>query len=785
MSDMKSIFSADPKSTFALLSQPGLGFYVPAYQRPYSWGKDNTLRLVDDVVRGVAMMHPAGDAITFLGTMILIHDIKYQTVEPQVKGELPTRVMLVIDGQQRITTLLLLNAALHGELSARIAVLSRKSAEKDFGLEWIRQRAIQTRAELAMTLYQDMNYGEEEYRFYPRVIRAYDDSWSRRKTEVRYQSAVAQFLHNYGVHARQNESKIEGKQFQPNFSDISGAHKSLVDNWKAIRSQLRVLAVGELEDMPEPYEIGQLSEEAMFQQPLPDEVLSLAKGNGANEPKTKETGRELLRLVLFARYLLERAAVTEVVAKDDNYAFDIFEALNTSGEPLTAYDTFKPRVIKAEGQACYEKSPSYETMSVVERYLDQYKKAPDKHDATSRLLIPFALAENGKRLSKRLNVQRRYLKDEYEKLASKDGAKEASKEAQRLFVRHLSYTADFLSSAWPDDSECNATLPELGELGEQERQLTTTCLEVLRSAKHAVTIGPLLRFYAAVRLASGSERRQAVQDLAAAIRCVTAFLALWRGPKTTTSNIDQQYRALMTKGFGDVGPFSRRPADKPTATTEQPRAERLCKALRNALRSEVQSRDEWVRKTADQPLYESGTVAKLILFAATHNSYPDPEGGGLIAAGKEGTLNLFAAERWNDLTIEHIAPNRKSEGWDAKLYDQDLKDRLGNLTLLPLRENSSMGTKPWPHKRLLYGILSTPSQDALTKKMAEAEVVGLKVAASTSELISSARLHPQLESLAAVTSDWSSELIERRSKRIAELAWDQLAPWMGIDGTAV
>ena len=782
MIDMRTIFSAEPKSTFALLSPPGLGFYVPAYQRPYSWGKENTLQLVDDVVRGVGMMRKGGEAITFLGTMILIQDIKYNTVEPQVKGELPTRVMLVIDGQQRIATLLLLNAVLHSEINSRIVAITKKEKDKnkdkdrdkdkDFGLEWIRQRALQTRADLAMTLFLDMNYGEGEYRYYPRTIRAYDDSWSRRATEVRYQSPVAHILHDYGIHARS-----EAKTFQPQFGDASGGHKTLAENWKAIRSRLRELADGKSEDMPEPYDMGAASEEAMFQQALPQEVVALARENDAE--KGRATGRELLRLVLFARYLLERAAVTEVVAKDDDYAFDIFEALNTSGEPLTAFDTFKPRVIKAETQPKYESSPSFQTMGVIEQYLEQYKRASDKHDATSRLLIPFAMAETGTRLSKRLSEQRRYLKDEY------DGFDDNIEE-RRAFVQHLAYGAEFLQRAWPEDAEKHASLPEFEELDDSERRETLACLEILRSAKHTITIAPLARLYAHVKMADPTARKDAVEELAAAIRAVTAFLGIWRGPKTGTSNIDQQYRTLMTKGIGGVHAFARRPSDVPA---DIPTADKLRTALRHALRDpahvNVQTKSEWVRRTADQPLYEAGTVAKLLLFAATHDSVSDPSGGGLIMAASKGTLDLFSIEKWRELTLEHIAPQKKGVAWESKLYDMDHSNRLGNLTLLPEPENSSVSNRSWTEKKLWYSAFSTPELGALNVVLEEAKELGLEIGKATEALLNDARVHPQLTALASLAAEWTRELVDQRSIRLAELAWDKLAPWLGITGEII
>ena len=46
---------------------------------------------------------------------------------------------------------------------------------------------------------------------------------------------------------------------------------------------------------------------------------------------------------------MNRVQVVVVSASKEEYAFDMFESLNTTGEPLTAFETFRPRVIEIEG----------------------------------------------------------------------------------------------------------------------------------------------------------------------------------------------------------------------------------------------------------------------------------------------------------------------------------------------------------------------------------------------------------------------------------------------------
>jgi hypothetical protein len=71
-------------------------FRIPDYQRPYSWGEEQALQLIDDLVD--ALDRP-GDEPYFLGSIVL------------VEGGAPSEFD-VIDGQQRLTTLTILLAVL-------------------------------------------------------------------------------------------------------------------------------------------------------------------------------------------------------------------------------------------------------------------------------------------------------------------------------------------------------------------------------------------------------------------------------------------------------------------------------------------------------------------------------------------------------------------------------------------------------------------------------------------------------------------------------------------------
>ena len=81
-------------------------FSIPLYQRPYSWTDENTRELLLDLLNAVPVRGEEGNADPyFLGSIVLI------------KGDRPDSE--IIDGQQRLTTLTMLLAALRHTLSAK------------------------------------------------------------------------------------------------------------------------------------------------------------------------------------------------------------------------------------------------------------------------------------------------------------------------------------------------------------------------------------------------------------------------------------------------------------------------------------------------------------------------------------------------------------------------------------------------------------------------------------------------------------------------------------------
>jgi uncharacterized protein with ParB-like and HNH nuclease domain len=91
MSDSK--YQVTTQTIETLLSAPSLVFEIPVFQRPYSWGKDEINRLIDDV-----FSTPEEDLPYFLGSIVLAS---------QNQESKDSRIA-ILDGQQRLITVSLL-----------------------------------------------------------------------------------------------------------------------------------------------------------------------------------------------------------------------------------------------------------------------------------------------------------------------------------------------------------------------------------------------------------------------------------------------------------------------------------------------------------------------------------------------------------------------------------------------------------------------------------------------------------------------------------------------------
>jgi hypothetical protein len=489
-----------------------------------------------------------------------------------------------------------------------------------------------------------------------------------------------------------------------------------------------------------------------------------------SEIRNKDEAHRLLRIVLFSSYFTQNVALTRVKAEEEKYAFDIFDALNTTGEPLTAIETFKPRVIQFEdshsGQ--YIGSPSYESFEVIESYTDRFEDPGKRQGATKDLIISFSLYVAGEKRSKHLNEQRRFLRSAFDQLPSEDPV------PKRRFIRGLADVAQYSLEYW-EDGGIQAKSAFESEFA--------VCLKYLKDLKTSLTIPVLARYF------KDGERRGNLEDFYSATHALTAFVFLRRAATGNTKGIDSDLRRLMSKGppgNASKGLPLRTGLD---ATNELPSVDEFKVYLRRYLaqpRIGVEDKETWLKHMSSQPLGDkSKPTCRFMLLAAAHNARPDPNNPGLLtrknvrASHELKYLDYGSWVRSDLKTVEHIAPDSNpGSGWDKRIYQQPfLKHTVGNLVLLPSEENSSVGNAAWKKKKTFYQAFAATKKDEVERRISQAKQAGLQFKKTTEKRIREGAHLPIVDTVSLV-DEWTRDVIEARSRNLGSLAWDRVASWL-------
>ena len=779
MLNIGQIFSAESQSIYDFLTIEGQGCYVPAYQRGYSWDSQNVERLLEDATLGLERLVEDKTSVRFLGSIIAVQGNSLVAAPPPLDRELPRHVLTIIDGQQRLCTIIVLNVLLHDRLSRLVAAL--ESSEED-GVVAICADARDFLDDLLKSFQFEPRRAPGLNRIYPRLIRAMDDQWARTADHAHYTSPIARFVWKYIEHINlevdedgEEEAAEEAFEYAATGADgrVLPGHETLLGVIDFLRTQIDQLAAAEHATLSIPpldviVDAGSTVMAELWPHRIPASVGTYLEDG--EEDEGYEDATHALRLLALARYVNFRMAATIIDATEEDYAFDMFEALNTTGQPLTAFETFKPKVIEAEGIAAYPLSPSREAVDAVQDYLDRFKKADDRQTATSTLLIPFALSENGHKLEKHLSHQRRYLRDQF--------AAVGNRSAKRAFVKNMATTATFVGAAWRPPAK---TDPRLLPDGAPNDAVADFCFAALRDLRHEIVLAPLTRFYAAYETALPAQKATAAADFYGAVKAITAFSMIWRASKGGTANIDGVYRDIMSRGVAAIPALCRRPNG---AAGAAPILENLKSALVSKLNDAGLDQATWVRDASQAAIYKTGqSVTRFLLLTASHDAVADEAAPGLIEKGRRGVLNLLTREKWDDddmLTVEHVAPNSaNSAGWPANVYnDQRTVQRLGNFVLIPGVENNVLANRPWDQKRVLYQVFGSPTRRGATQAITAAHAWGFSAGKRAAELVEESQVLPMCQSISAFEGPWDEAFIGLRSVRLAELSWRTIYPWL-------
>ena len=709
------------RTVSGLLNAAGTGYYIPLYQRPYRWKKRDVQRLISEIIDGVIRFQNAHTSSTlpqtsstFLGTAILVQD-RESCVPPPVKW--PSTVYQVIDGQQRIATLMAICGELHKEIASQLGQL--QPVDQD-ALKPIATRQSETlQASLHVRLYES---GSESL---PRMIRGKADTWGKT-----YTSTIARYLS--GSNDDHNDPpNTESKLFDNCIKTIQNTFES---------SELFHERIASLDD-------NQWA--SLFSEQPPDQI-----------PQSADATR-LLRFLTFAAFMMNSVQIIAVEADNGTSASAVFEPLNTTGESLTAFETFVPLVVyNSGGDQQYNESPDSIQLSRFARFIaDDY--SIDVATRTKRALVTFALADTGTKLSQDPHEQRRYLR----RYLSLDAP------TKSIFLRGLGDTGDCLRELWYGTSLLSMM---------NRRQRTRVALAMLIDSKHTIPQALLVRAYRACLDASpDATNYEALYDL---IETIADFWVLWRLSRSTTDNIDSHYRNLMaghTFGVSPVGPYSERSQSPKKATPGN-----LVGDFSAIIRSEGEITDmrSWIDRVlqVSHGQQSNGTVLRYALLAAYNDTHAEAASPPYLSQTMPGVSSTLTVE-WYEaaLTIEHIAPRSQTanDGFADEIYSGGYLHGLGNLTLVPKKENSALGNKPWMEKRQYYRVFSQTDEE---ERAQQAEALALNP--DTVDLLMSNYI-PFCLDLARYSNrkrTWTPRDIQKRGEALAERIWKHCAPSIGF-----
>ena len=770
MQPVSDLFEAKADNLWETMTSYGgnVGFRIPEYQRTYDWSQEKIKRLLEDCLNGFYYLSNKSEreSYTFLGTLILVRE----KPEPSFDGT----SLSVVDGQQRLTTLILLCCALIEELFLRQdAVQHLRPSTAD----WIKREIEYIRESLFSCVIGQLHSRGKPFPF-PRIVRHLDDNRARSFSDSEYRSVVAKFLSEFAKYYQDEKTS-----FCPTRLNRDAEERRYFQNYKYIKRQVQS---GIYEDKATPdnsrqddVEHEQIQQNDFKQKRLfslfekldmlpsqteknraRDDIASIAKSSG------------LVRMILFSYYLLKSVVLTRVETRDEDYAFDIFDALNTTGEPLTALETFKPRIIRFENPPSgsgYSGSKAEADFKRLEANLnDIYPETEKRQQSTKELLVTFALYLQGHKLPLDLASQRLYLRTKFEEARDRD--------LKRKIVESLADIAEFRQTYWNQDS-----IPLLNTRHSKEvsAQLKLCCTFI--SEMKTSLVSPILaRYWVQYR------RDRDEHAFTEAVQALTAFLVLRRSITGNTGRIDSDFRKIMKdepqsedSGFSVGLDYS----------NSLPSLDMLKETLRRYLMApaiRVENKETWLSRACEVGLADySRPLCRFLLFAASHQARPNLNEPGLLTrekVRKSDELDFLNFDKWQDdryATVEHVAPNSdSSSGWDKGIYQQQAtRHTIGNIVLLPKKENSSVGNAPWTRKKIFYSALTAKTEEERDEQFKKAKRAGLDFRKETKNLLKEQERLSMLDPIVNVDK-WTGSIIRKRTKNTLELAWDIISPWL-------
>ena len=478
------------------------------------------------------------------------------------------------------------------------------------------------------------------------------------------------------------------------------------------------------------------------------------------DEKDKESAHlcSLVQVLSVCHYLLQRCCFCVIRPANEDWAFDMFQSLNATGTPLTALETFKPSVLNylKLNQVEYKGSITEKYFQKVESFLSEPSSAVQKTKRTNDFLVSFFVAYNGDKVPTHFSGERKALVEGYTDLQTA-----AEKEA---FIKKMGDYADFYNLWLNYDGTSLFDLKEMHE----DADLVSLLLLFLKESNHRMAITTVGSMYQGVF----DRSPHAAQDFVDTVKATAAFYFLWRSVYSN-NGLDVVYRNFFQECF------------------KQGKEVTVAGLKEHFVKAHIEkgvSKDVWKREAAANLKYgKANEFIKLALLITFTDTIPDPVVKGSIKKGKPGTVDYLKYKYWkaDDLkTIEHVAPQTNPGTWDDHLYDADtmLVNSLGNLTLLPVDINASIGNKSLQEKLLYYKSVAEEDPDVLAQIASKAQSLGFSMNKNTAELLQQCKYAQHMRPISELDycDSWKADLIKARTNAMLEIIWGRLTEWLPL-----
>lgn len=773
MIEIAKAFNTLNTGVYDYYQRQGVGFYIPLYQREYSWDRDNIEQLLEDISKGIEnIIEDEENEIRFLGTIITVTETDASKIDPRDPRGLPSCIEKIIDGQQRLSTISLLSALLvnyiketEAKLIKSVCKIQTHSPAEQDAIENVKGEISEICKFWCDKLYDvfsvDLKRGKPHRK--PKIIRESVDKWVLQEaSNSSYISPVTKYLYGFiGCY-------FENQGF-PKFDKTTNAGKNLNTSDMWIKKTVLNAHVNNNGFLSAKKILENIKQENIWQYERKNIIALIDEKEYLNDNSFSFLISSFVQLLSVCHYLLDRCCFTIIKPINDDWAFDMFQSLNATGTPLTAIETFKPLVVntlKMEGKE-FKGSNEDKYFDKIEKTFADLNSAQQKNKMTNELLTSIFLTLKGSKLASHFSSQRK----ELEKIYTKD-LKQPDEKSD--FLKFFGNYSEFYKEIWREyKAENSQAIKQISSSSDAD--LTSLLLLYLKEADHKMAITILASMFHYV--IEGVD--DSVSNFIKSTKLVSAFYTIWRSAKSN-AGLDDAYRSFF-RGLPKENLIEHNWIKDRRFDFSLIR-EHFQSIL---IKEEIDTKEKWLEKSIPYLKYDnSRLVCRFAIFISSHNTIADANNVGIMKKGTPNCNPFLTLDKWTSSdfsSIEHIAPGKKSDAWDLNLYgDNQLFDSVGNLTLLPPLINTSASDKGWKEKYLYYRHLALKDPDKITELSNKAILENIKLADSTIQLLKGAKYSHHMEHIIKVGEDgnWDAEVVKKRATKILDLLWEEVHPWI-------